>query len=125
MEILILGGCTLLFLLTGIILLYKNTQFVKNATKTTGEIVEYTSYMQRTRTMYTPIIEFKTFNNTTVKFPSPSSSNWKPKIGKTVNIVYHEENPEKAKLDSVFMLYILPVILIVLGLFLAFLTFSV
>ena len=75
--------------------------------------------------MYTPIIEFKTYNNTVIKFPSPSSSNWQPKIGRMVNVIYHEENPEKAKLNSVFILFVLPVILIVLGLFLAFITASV
>jgi len=126
MEILLLGGCCLLFLLTGAILLYKNTQFVKNAIKTIGEIVDVSDYMGGTsrKRVYSSIIEFRTFNGTAIRFPNPSSSSIKPELGRKINVIYHEENPEKAKVDSIFLLYILPVILIALGLLLVVVTFS-
>jgi len=127
MEILILGGSSLLFLLTGIILLYKNTQFVKNAIKTIGEIVEISDYMGTSsrKKMYSSVVEFQTFNNSSIRFPNPSSSTTKPEIGKKVEVYYYEDRPEKAKIASVVNLYVLPVVLIALGLLLLFLTAQV
>jgi hypothetical protein len=125
MDLLILTACGLLFFIVGMVLLYKNTSFVKKAAKAEGEIVEINEYISsssgRRVRMYSTIIEYTTLKNEAVHFTNPSSSSFKPKMGKKLGVLYHEEEPEKAKIASVFNLYIIPGILIVLGLFLFFL----
>jgi hypothetical protein len=124
MEIILLIGSGLLFLVIGIGLLYMNSQFVKNAVKVKGEIVDVTEGANgnsgRRLRMYSSIIEFITLDNKAQRFTSPVSSNIKPKIGKVLQVYYHVDNPENAKIASVFNLYVIPVVLILFGLFLFF-----
>lgn len=129
MEIFLLAGSTTLFLITGIVLMYKNIKFVEGATKTMGEIVEINEYNGnnggRNITMYNSIIEFSTFNNTKVRFQDASSSNWKPKMGAKKALYYYEDKPENAKVASIFVLFVVPPILIALGILLVVVTVMV
>jgi hypothetical protein len=112
----VLIGLGIAFLVIGIVLVVKNSRFVKMATKTTGQIVDMSTFTgDRGHTMYSAVIEFKTFDNKAIRFPHPSSSTRKPKLGREVKVIYREENPEKAKLDSAFGLYIAPVIVFAFG----------
>lgn len=115
------------FLIIGPILLYKNIKFVQNAYKTTGQIEDIKVYHKKnnenhySKRMYAAIIEFKTISGKLIRFESNSSSSFKPKLGKEVKILYYEDKPENAKIDSFFQLYILPIIVIMFGLLMLFL----
>ena len=116
--ILVLG---ISFFIVGIVLFFKNKKFAETAYKTVGTNVDIKSFQKasiddgRNTTMYAAIIEFKTLNGKLIRFENPSSSNRKPKLGKEVKILYFEDQPEKAKVDSIFQLYILPVIVVLFG----------
>ena len=118
MDLLVLTGLFILFSSVGLILLIKNNRFVKSSIKTTGEVVEVWNYQSTNNvTMYSSKVEFRTIKNEVVIITNPSSSNRKPKIGKPITIYYKEEEPNKAKIGSVFELYIIPALLLILGLF--------
>ena len=118
MDSFILVLCCVLFFAVGFGFLIKNILFAQNAAKTTGEIVKITDYQRGNRTIYSSVIEFKTINNRAIRFPNPSSSTFKPEYGEKVQLIYHEDKPEKAKVGTAFQLYIVPVIIILMGILL-------
>lgn len=116
MDLLVLAGFCILFLAVGLILLIKNNRLIKNSIKTTGEIVEVSDYRSMNNTkMYSSKIEFKTIKNETLIIANPSSSSIRPKIGARVSIYYNELEPDKAKTGGLFTLFVVPSILIAVG----------
>lgn len=115
------------FLIIGPILLYENIKFAQNANKTTGIVTDIKVFPKKnteglhTKDMYAAIIEYKTIKGSIFRFEDASSSTVKPKLGKEVDILYYEDKPENAKIDSFFRLYIAPIIVILFGLSMLFL----
>jgi Protein of unknown function (DUF3592) len=65
-----------------------------------------------------PVVRFVTGDGRTVEFESQAASNLAPKIGQQVTVLYDPTNPKEAKIKSFMMLWALPVIFTVLGVFL-------
>lgn len=88
------------FLLTG------TQDFLKTAVSAQGTVVE----LQRSRSSdsdtYAPVVEFQTKDGSTVEFISSTSSN-PPSYsrGETVEVLYQETSPERAKIKGFFALW--------------------
>src|SRR3712207_620853 len=67
-----------------------------------------------------PVVRFVTGDGRTVEFESQAGSNLAPKVGQQVTVLYDPLRPEEAKIRSFMMLWALPSILTVLGVFLLF-----
>ena len=66
--------------------------------------------------MYTPVVEFLDSDGGVRHFRSQISSSVAPTVGKTVSVLYNPVNPNDARLNGFFSLYIMPIFLIGFGL---------
>lgn len=108
-----------LFLGVGIALLVTNLAFIKKAVRVEGQVCDITQHRSsRGGRMYGFSVEFETPEGETRKFTNPASSSIMPKDGRVVGVYYLASDPSKAKLDSLFQLYLIPVIVGVPGLLL-------
>jgi hypothetical protein len=88
----------------GIGFYYKNENFKKNAIRTQGTIVE----LKERKRAYIPIFVFYDINNNQVKVTARISTS--PPIGRvgdSVKVIYHKDNPSGAKIE-LFWLALLP-----------------
>lgn len=88
----------------GIGFYYKNENFKKNAIRTQGTIVEFEVHKRS----YIPIFVFYDINNNLVKLRGNISTS--PPIGRvgdSVKVIYHKDNPNGAKIE-LFWLALLP-----------------
>ena len=133
------GPCSYLLLIPigiilgiwGIVMLMSNIALVANGVKTTGIVVDvkervdheeaYTDedgrYHEATdEYSYFPIIEFKTEDGLTVQHTSNFGSGNRPTVGTSRAMIYEKGNPDHAQEDSAGALWILPIVLILIGL---------
>jgi hypothetical protein len=117
--------------LVGIFMLISNLALIASGGRATGTVVEVTSRVEhrmestdsngritpaRDVTIYTPVIGFKTADGKDVTYRSSLTSEYPPTVGSTHALIYDKGNPQHTVDDSPFSLWILPLILIVIGL---------
>jgi len=114
------------FLIFGIIQFVKTRKLVKNGITTSAKIVEIrekestsqdSEGLTSTSYSYAPVFEFtdKKGEKYTVESRHGFASKNKFKIGDTVDIIYLEEKPQDASLKKAGALWLLPIILLSLG----------
>ncbi len=104
-------------MLVGSFFLYQGTsEFLSDAIKVDGVVVDLVRSRSSDSTTYAPKIRFKTETGTMIEFTSSSGSN-PPSYsrGEQVKIFYSSKNPDKAKVDSFFSLWGGAVIVGILG----------
>jgi len=104
-------------LLIGAVYSANNSYEFKNAASLTqGKVVDYIKRRSNDGTTYAPVIEFVTEKNTTVEFTSSSSSSYRSySIGDKIDVLYLENNPNNARINSFMSLWFLPIILGFIG----------
>lgn len=115
----------IIFFFTGIVLLYKNLIFIRKASRAKGIIVDFNTVdkiktllsINRAKQLHFPIVTFNTKQNKEIQFESLVSSNYEPTIDTEVEVVYLENQPEKAVIYSTSQLYIYPLVYTLIGLF--------
>lgn len=94
-------------MLVGSFFMYSNTkEFVDDAIEAEGIVIELVRSKSSDSVTYRPIIEFRTKDGNAVEFTSSVSSN-PPSYsqGETVEVLYQEGTPEKAKIKGFFSLW--------------------
>ncbi len=95
----------------------RSTKIKKTFVQTTGEIVGYSpSYSNSRKKMYRPRIGFIDHHQNSILFDDDRSSSFKPKIGKTVKVLYNPECSYDAVVDSFssrYLLFIMSAIMLV------------
>lgn len=106
-----------LAMLAGAFYSYSSTQqFLSSALTTDGKVIELIRSRSQDSVTYRPVVQFVARDGSNIEFSSNSGSN-PPSYsrGQTVEVLYREDAPEKAKINSFFSLWGLPVILGSLG----------
>ena len=114
--LLLLGGFVMICI--GIYITIIHIKFSHFAEQTTGKIID----IQSSRTvkgtnLYYPVVSYQPLNHERlVKFTAkPGVWSWLYSAGEEVNIIYSPTNPYDAKIKSFWMLWFLPLILVLLG----------
>lgn len=104
---------------------YTNTQsFLATAIKTEGTVIDLDSRLgSKGSVTYAPVIEFKDSQNIMHQVTSDMSSN-PPDFarGQKVEVRYQPQNPQNAKIDDFWELYIAPLLLGIVGTVLTLIT---
>lgn len=112
-------GFTLLGIgmLIGAYLLYKNTEaFIEHSWVANGIVVELVQSRSSDSITYKPIIEFETGSGERIEFVSTTSSNPPSySTGESVEVIYQQDAPNKAKINSFLYLWLGPLMLAGLG----------
>lgn len=122
------------FLLFGIIQFVKTNKLVKNGVTTSAKVVEIkekesvsqdSEGFSTTSYSYAPVFEFtdKKGEKYTVESRHGFASKNKFKVGDSVNVIYLEEKPEDASIKKAGPLWLLPIILLSLGVLFLILAF--
>ena len=94
-------------MLIGVFYLYNDTRdFLKGALVTEGKVVELVRSRSSDSTTYRPVVEFKADDGSLIEFTSGAGSN-PPSYskGETVEVLYQQDSPEQAKINSFFSLW--------------------
>ena len=94
-------------LLAGAFYMYQNTsEFLRNATRADGTVIELIASRSSDSTTYTPVVTFTTLEGEKIEFTSSTSSN-PPAYsqGEHVDIFYKPSAPQDAKLSGYFSLW--------------------
>lgn len=100
-------------------------EFLKDAVTAQGTVTELVRSKSSDSTTYRPVVEFKTADGSVVEFTSSMGSN-PPSFsrGEVVEVFYEEASPEKAKINTFFSLWGLPLIFGSVGLVFFLIGFS-
>lgn len=95
-----------------------NILFTLRAERTTGIVVDYeTRRGSKGGATQAEVVEFQGPDGKTVRFVEKTSrSRFIMNTGHEVNVLYDPDNPEKARINSFWTLYISPIILLIVGL---------
>lgn len=106
----------ILFTFIGNLILSGTTELVKNGIKTEATVVDLISHKSKSSYTYNPEVEYKTETGEVIRAESNSGSN-PPAYAKgdKVNIYYSKSNPQNMIIDSVFDIYVFPLIFITIG----------
>ena len=104
-------------MLAGAFYSYSSTQqFIAEALTSSGKVVELIRSRSDDSVTYRPVVQFIAGDGTNIEFTSSSGSNPPSySIGQTVEVLYREAEPEKAKINGFFSLWGLAAILGGLG----------
>ena len=94
-------------MLVGAFFLFTNTQnFLKTATTSNGTVIDLQQSRSSDSITYAPVVEFQTKDGSRIEFISSTSSN-PPSYsrGETVEVLYNESSPEKARINGFFSLW--------------------
>jgi hypothetical protein len=93
-------------------------QFLQNAVETSGEVVGWDPDPHRYNT-YERRIRFQTTDGRKIDFVGDTMKNppcsWYAE--RSVSVLYDPQNPEKASINSFTSLWLLPILLVILGVF--------
>ncbi len=119
---LVFGVVGIVPLLVGIYIYQQRSLFVAEANSAQGVVVDIFLATSKARTggedikTYAPRVFFVAASNQKVEFKTRASkSNPGYKIGDQVPVLYDPANPEKAKINTFFHLWMLPTIMIAMG----------
>jgi len=106
-------------MIAGSFYLYRKTKvFIKNAIKTDGAVISQTySTGSNNSSTYTPTIEFKTREGSSIEFDSHMGSRSAYSIGEIMEVLYLEDEPEKARVKRFLPLWGFPALFGIVGLF--------
>ena len=110
---LIAGICILI----GAIFVGINTQsFIESATVANGKVINFNVKNSTDGTTYAPVVEFVTSEGEKIEFTSSVSSSSKGySLGESITVLYEENKPYTAKINSFYTLWSATMILAVLG----------
>ena len=93
--------------------IFSNTQvFLNDSLKTEGIVVDLVRSRSSDSVTYRPVVEFKTNGGSIIEFMSSSGSNPPSySMGEMVEVLYRENFPEKAKINSFFSIWGVPTII--------------
>ena len=83
---------------------------------TVGTVVELTMQATTRGSIFCPVVEFTTLTGEKIRFTSDFGS--RPaghKIGQSVNVRYEAADPQKAEIESIMNLWLVPLILVFMG----------
>jgi hypothetical protein len=92
-----------------ILIVALDNNFRETAVRTTGTIVSYETRQSTSRDddrgtrrseTYAPVVKFTTKDGRTIEFTSSVSSSSKPVPGRQVDVLYHPDDPQHAKVDD-------------------------
>jgi Protein of unknown function (DUF3592) len=94
--------------------------FIDNSVSTNGVVIELNkeiSSSKKSRSyIYYPVVKFEPKQGEVIEFESNSGSNPPSyKIGQTVPVLYEQNNPQSAQINSFFDLWFLPIFLVMMG----------
>lgn len=101
--------------------IFKNLKLLLTGTRAQGVIIDVDEQMRRghsqhTKVYYHPVIEFNSGEGNPFQFTFGSGSNrQRPKIGKSVTVIYESGSPDKATLNSFMGLWAGPLAASILG----------
>ncbi len=106
----LVGGVCFIFAVKKVI---ETMIFLRNAQKTMATVVSYdSSHSSGSGATYMPILEFKTTGDKKVQFTSTVATNPPAyKLGEQVEIRFLPKNPQAAKINSFYDLWLLTTIL--------------
>lgn len=109
------------FLSGGVYLLKVKMEFFNRSIKVDGIILEVESSKSRSTTYYHLVISFQALDGNTYTFSSEtgSSAAFDFNKGDKIAVRYTEEDPQKAKVDSIIELWALPLALLLVGIVLS------
>jgi hypothetical protein len=91
--------------------------FVKNALRAPGTVVELTPVESDENGIeYKPVFSFQAIDKQTYTITSNTSTN-PPEfsVGDTITVLYEKEDPAKATPDAFWQLWLVPVVLVIIG----------
>jgi hypothetical protein len=107
----IFGSIGLAMLIIAAILVGNSQSFSEKATRAAGVVVELDPSYSSDGTTYAPIVRFLTTEEQEVVFRSSvSSSPPSYEVGEQVEVLYDPANPDDAVIDSVWQVYLAPMI---------------
>lgn len=108
----------LIFAVLGIKFVSDNLKFIETSEKTSGTVIELIEKKSDDGYTYAPKITFlDKADSREITFISQTSSNPPAyKVGENLNIIYDPNNPEKAKIDSFFNLWLGEILFSAIGL---------
>ncbi len=116
--LLIFGGVGVLLLLIAAFLWIRTRRFVADALRAKGKVVRLAqSRDSEGDTVYAPVVEFTARGGGVRRFTDPvSTSPAGYKVGQRVEVLYHRQDQDRARLASKFRLYFAPALLGLIGL---------
>jgi hypothetical protein len=93
--------------------------FVHSAIKTSGQVIRLDERLntENNSIEYAPVFQFLAGDAKTYTITSGTASNPAGfEVGETVHVLYRSNDPAKARLDSFWQLWLVPVILLFIGL---------
>ena len=129
------GGFGAAMVAGGAAMLIKTRRFVAAANRTPGKVVAHETRTSEStdddnrsvqKTYYHPIIEFKDASGVQRRVTSDTGSNPKSYAdGAAVTVLYDQDDPEKAKIESFGQLWLMPAILLGMGLIFLIITICI
>jgi hypothetical protein len=111
-------GISALGLLGGAVWAYfKQQRIAESQVAATGTVVELTTQVTQRSNIFCPVVEFTAPAGEKIRFTSAFGS--RPagyKIGQSVNVLYDATNPQKAEIESTTNRWLIPLILVFMGL---------
>jgi len=94
----------------------KTKSFIGEALTAPGVVIELVRSRSNDSTTYTPVVEYTTEKGQKIEFTSSVGSNPPSHSkGDQIEVLYHEDTPQQAKINSFFSLWLGPILLLVLG----------
>ena len=114
----VLGGVAGLLGLIGSIWFLMRLLFVLRATKAVGTVTGAQQRMSHDsegmggRLVYAPTVRFQTADGRQVDFVAGVATSAPPQVGRSVEVLYQRDNPEKAQIKSFVHLWVGPLVLL-------------
>ncbi len=90
--------------------------FIGEAQTAPGVVIELVSSRNNDSITYQPVVEFTTEKGQKIEFTSSVGSNPPSHSeGDQIEVLYHENTPQKAKINSFFSLWFGPILLLIFG----------
>jgi hypothetical protein len=107
--VLLFPGAGVLLLLVALLFWLRTRRFVAEALRAQGAVVGFEESHDEGSTTYAPVVSFTAQSGVAVQFTDNVYS--RPRaydVGQQVEVLYHYQNPRRARLASPFRLYFVP-----------------